>query len=254
MVKNLPNENFFISAFETSKNIILIEGDKNVGYVCMFVKDLLEQYEKINLQQHFGEVDLNENWYIENILDFIKQAEINLPNELSKIITKSNFIWEEKNPEIGVLRLQPKVLKLKEVSFSNISKLTSRGIKSSMKDPIKIVQKILDKIFNHLLFYVENEFNIKFSKWSPSVGGIDEAINRIKDSKVGKWGSSVEIEGDFSDLYSNCNKNLLISSVTRACKLASLSDSSVDYIKLLIECIMNHSFHTLKSLQECLKH
>ena len=220
----------------------MIEGDKNVGYVCMFVKDLLEQYEKINLQQHFGEVDLNENWYIENILDFIKQAEINLPNELSKIITKSNFIWEEKNPEIGVLRLQPKVLKLKEVSFSNISKLTSRGIKSSMKDPIKIVQKILDKIFNHLLFYVENEFNVKFSKWSPSVGGIDEAINRIKDSKVGNWGSSVEIEGDFSDLYSNCNKNLLISSVTRACKLASLSNSSVDYIKLLIECIMNHSY------------
>ena len=49
---NLPNKNFFISAFETGKNIILIDGDKNVGYVCMFVKDLLEQYEKINLQQH----------------------------------------------------------------------------------------------------------------------------------------------------------------------------------------------------------
>ena len=145
----------------------------------MFVKDLLEQYEKINLQQHFGKVDLNKSWYIKNILDFLKQAELNLPNELSKIITKSNFIWEVKNPEIGVLRLQPKVLKLKEVSFSNISKLTSRGIKSSKKDPIKIVQKILDKIFNHLLFYVENEFNVKFSKWSPSVGGIDEAINRI---------------------------------------------------------------------------
>ena len=99
-----------------------------------------------------------------------------------------------------------------------------------MKDPIKIVQKILDKIFNHLLFYVENEFNVKFRKWSPSVGGIGVAINRIKDSKVGIWGSSVEIKGDFSDLYSNCNKNLLISSVTRACKLASLSDNSVDYI------------------------
>ena len=86
-----------------------------------------------------------------------------------------------------MLRLQQKVLKLKEVSFSNISKLTSRGIKSSKKDPIKIVQKILDKIFNHLLFYVENEFNVKFSKWSPSVGGIGVAINRIKDSKVGIW-------------------------------------------------------------------
>ena len=53
-----------------------------------------------------------------------------------------------------------------------------------MKDPIKVIQKILDKLFNHLLYYVENEFNIKYSKWSPSVFGIDEAITRIKESKM----------------------------------------------------------------------
>ena len=111
-----------------------------------------------------------------------------------------------------------------------------------MKDPIKIIQRILDRVFNHLLFHVENEFNIKFGKWSPSVGGIDESINRIKQSKTGNWGNSVEIEGDFSDLYSNCNKNLLISSVKTACKLASLSDNSIDYITLLITCIMDHSY------------
>ena len=30
---------------------ILIEGDKNVGYVCMYIQDLLDQYDKINFQQ-----------------------------------------------------------------------------------------------------------------------------------------------------------------------------------------------------------
>ena len=130
-----------------------------------------------------------------------------------------------------------------------------------MKDPIKVVQQILDEIFNHLLFYVENEFNLKYSKLSPSVCGIDEAISRISDSKTGNWGQSVEIEGDFSDLYSNCNKQLLISSVKRACKLASFIENSIEYIILLIECIMNHSyfkeptgmFKTLKgfSMRDC---
>ena len=200
------------------------------------------QYEKINLQQHFGKVDLDEDWYIRNILDFIKQAEINLPNELSKIKTKSYFRWEGKDSEIGVLRLMPKILKLQEVNHKNVVNLTSRGIKSSMKDPIKTIQKILDRVFNHLLFYIENEFNKKFGKWSPSVGGIDEAINRVKESKSGNWGNSVEIEGDFSDLYSNCNKNLLISSVNKACKLASFSENSINYITLLITCIMDHSY------------
>ena len=135
------------------------------------------------------------------------------------------------------------------MNHKNVVNLTSRGIKSSMKDPIKIIQRILDRVFNHLLFHVENEFNIKFGKWSPSVGGIDESINRIKQSKTGNWGNSVEIEGDFSDLYSNCNKNLLISSVKTACKLASLSDNSIDYITLLITCII----HISRNLQECLK-
>ena len=239
---DLPSENFYETIFKIDNDKILIEGDKNVGYVCMFIADLKKQYEKINFQQHFGKVNIDEDWYISNILDFIKQAELNLPTELSKIIIKSNFKWVDQRPEIGVLRLQPKILKLKEINHANVVNLTSRGIKSSMKDPIKIIQKILDKLFNHLLYYVENEFNLKYSKWSPSVCGIDEAISRIKDSKTGNWGLSVEIEGDFSDLYSNCNKQLLMSSVNRACKFASFSDNSINYINILIECIMNHSY------------
>ena len=31
-----------------------------------------------------------------------------------------------------------------------------------MNDPIKLIQKILDKIFSHLLFYIEQEFHNNF--------------------------------------------------------------------------------------------
>jgi len=100
----------------------------------------------------------------------------------------------------------PKILKMKTISKSNISNLTCRGIKSSMLDPIKLIQKILDNIYSHLLFYIENEFVRLYGKLSPSVTGIDEAITRVKKSKTGEWGNSIEMEGDFGDLYSNCNK------------------------------------------------
>ena len=126
-------------------------------------------------------------------------------NKSSKRIVKScykiNFQKGRKNPEIGVFRLQPKILKLKEINHENVVNLTSRGIKSSMRDPIKVIQQILEKVINHLLYYVEKELILKYTKWSPSVCRIDEAISQINNSKIGNWGQLVKIEGDFSNLY-----------------------------------------------------
>ena len=232
----------FERTFSLGPDKILIEADKNVGYACIYIKDLLDQYEKINCQQHFGLVKITEKWYLNNITLFLSEAQRNIPPELSKIILKSDFAWKEGNSEIGVLRLQPKVLKLKTINHENITHLTSRGIKSSMKDPIKIVQKILDKVFNHLLFYIQEKFQNLFGINSPSVTGVKEAIDRIKQTKTGEWGRSIELEGDFSDLYSNCNEELLIECVSEGCRYARLHESSISYIRLLIKCIMKHSY------------
>ena len=83
--------------------------------------------------------------------------------------------------------------------------LTCRGRKSSTKDPIKLIQIVVDKIYSHLLYYIENELIRLYGKLSPSVTGIDEAIKRVKNSKTGEWGRFVVLEGDFGDLYSSCN-------------------------------------------------
>ena len=49
-----PSESTFIKSFDLPDNLIIREGDKNIGYVCLQTKELLNQYVKINLQQHFG--------------------------------------------------------------------------------------------------------------------------------------------------------------------------------------------------------
>ena len=136
----------------------------------------------------------------------------------------------------------PKILKIKTVSKSNISSLTCRGIKSSMLDPIKLIRNILDKVYRHLLFYIENEFVRLYEKLSPSVTGIDAAITRVKKSKSGEWGSSIEMEGDFGDLYSNCNKDLLEKCIIKAGKIAKLKPESIDYVLKLMKVSMNHSY------------
>ena len=136
----------------------------------------------------------------------------------------------------------PKLQKLKEISMVTIENLTCRGIKSSMKDPIKRVQITLDKIYSHLLYFVEKEFSRIYGILSPSITGIDEAIERIKKSKTGFSGSSIELEGDFGDLYSNCKRSLLESCIIKACKIAKLNYELVNYILNLMKCSINHSY------------
>ena len=118
-----------------------------------------------------------------------------------------------------------------------------------MNDPIKTVQKTLDKIYSHLLHFVELAFANRFNMLSPSVNGIDEAISRVKSSKTGTWGNSIELEGDFRDLYSNCNETLLLSCLKTSCSVASLSSHSFDYIKKLVKCVMRHSYFLEPSIQ-----
>lgn len=185
--------------FKNEKGAIFIESDKGVGYTYIQVSDLKEQYHSINSQQHFVQVRLDEEKYLSDIKDFIKSAKDNLPRELSGIIKPKDFISENKKEGLGALRLMPKILKLKKIDRSEIKNLKCRGIKSSMGDPITVIQKILDKLFNHVLHFQEKEFVKRFGFSSPSVTGVKEAGERIRASTTGPWGSSIEIEGDFRE-------------------------------------------------------
>ena len=118
--------------------------------------------------------------------------------------------------------------------------INRRGKESSMNDPIKLVQKTLDKIYNHLLYFIEKEFNRVYGVLSPSVTRILESIDRIKKSQTGKWGKTIEMEGDFGDLYSNCNKNLLEECIITAGKISNLQNDSIDFILNLMN--LNHSY------------
>ena len=82
----------------------------------------------------------------------------------------------------------PKILKLPVVSPESVSLLKSRGIKSSLNDPIRTVQIILDKVFNHILFFMEQEFATKYSCYSPTVSGVDESLDRLRDTSFERFG------------------------------------------------------------------
>jgi hypothetical protein len=228
--------------FDFDPNVIFLEGDKNVGFVCMTKSDLLDQYDKINKEQCFEQVQLVESEYLTDIAQYIRNAQQFLPNELSHIIPKSCFKHDISHPSLGSLRLMPKILKLKHISPAAVPQLKCRGIKSSMSDPVRCIQLALDHVFNHIIFYQEKHFSTTFGRNSPSVTGVDEAIFRHKKTKIGPFGHSIEVEADFSNLYSFCNMELLKKHVAKGLKLAKITDASKDYIFNLIEVEMTRSY------------
>ena len=106
---------------------MILSADKGLGYTILYEKDVLAQYTAINIKQHFGETNITEDWYISSILDYIGQAKEHLPRELSKIISKKDFEVCIESPKLGILRLLPKILKLKKVDESEVKNLTCRG-------------------------------------------------------------------------------------------------------------------------------
>ena len=55
------------------------------------------------------------------------------------------------------------------------------------------------------------------------------------------WGSSIELTGDFGDVYPNCNKNLVENCILQAYKIAKLNSESLIFIINLMKFSMNHS-------------
>ena len=227
--------------FSLEDDRLIVQSDKNLGFVIMDTVTYLDAYHKINAEQHFVEAPITESWYIENIVNYVKKAAESIPTELSNIIKPSDFDNNIENPSLGHLRLLPKIQKLSKVDHTQVHLLRCRGIKSSLQDPIKIIQKVLDKVYSHLLFYIEGEFNTKYGRMSPSVSGVNEALERIKHLKTGAWGTT-QLDGDFENMFSNCHKELLERHVRHGAELAGLGEDSIQFIFNLIHVNMEHSY------------
>ena len=77
--------------FHFNPDIIFLDGDKNIGFVCMTVKDLMAQYDKVDAEQCFEKVDIEEADYLRDIMSYVRDAKLFLPNELANIVPKSCF-------------------------------------------------------------------------------------------------------------------------------------------------------------------
>ena len=245
--KFVLNESEIRELFEDSDNQIT-QTDKNLGFIKISNEELINQFDKINKKQHFIPANISESEYLEEIKYQKKhiysimpdRAKFKLEPHLLQNLQKTNF----KEQCIGVLRLLPKLGKLKYPDVSCIKDLTSRGIKSSIQDPINDISEILaslsKEVFQNLASYFEKEFNMR----CPVVLGSKETSEILKNETVQSddWCNSVKLSGDMTDMYSNANVNIVIEAYKFAFSLMDISIEEQAFLIILIETVMKYNY------------
>ena len=82
--------------FPLNDGRIIVSADKNLGCCIMEIEHYRQQYDIINNQQHFGKVELDENLYIVQILDYLKYMQKNIPRQLNKLVKPHDFDYDSK--------------------------------------------------------------------------------------------------------------------------------------------------------------
>ena len=100
----------------------------------------------------------------------------------------------------------------------------------------------MSPFYSHLLHHLKLQFISEFRKLSPSVSGVQEALDRLRTTESGSWGTTVQFDANFKNMYSNCNVQLLKNFIKICAGYAGLSEASIYYINNLVDVNMTHSY------------
>jgi len=218
-----------------------LEADKSVGYCLLDNSDILAQYEKINAKQHFVKVDIKEKVYINTTVNFINNIIQVIPAALSPLIPRQlkKPVFDG-NYNIGILRLQPKVLKLKSVNKASINELQCRGIRASVNDPLSILEKILHFILTNIYTRMQQLFRTEFGITITPINGSNLFASQCKSNPSPF--NAIHFEADITDMYSNCNSSMLKNAIAFSCNICEIFPDTFVFLNSIIDYTMANAF------------
>ena len=236
-IKNLFND----------ENSTIVQSDKNLGFVNITNDELLNQFEKLNKKQHFVKATIIEEEYLNEIKKKKLYISSIMPEETKAKLSKKcleNLVKPKKNAEIGTMRLMPKIGKLITPTKESVNELTSRGIKSSINDPINDISEILSTLSKEVFTSLANAFERNFGRKCPVVLGSAQTSNLLKNEKCSNqdWMNSIEMSGDSTDMYSNANKQIVLEAYEFVFQFMDITPQEKSFFRLLIELEMTYNY------------
>ena len=131
-------------------------------------------------------------------------------------------------------------MKLKEVSYEHIKKLTSRGIRAATNDPLAQIEKIIHFITKHFFEKMKISFEEEFNVKIPMVMSTTEFLTRTKTEENDT--SGIHFECDVTDLYSCVSYDMICDAFDFANGFLNYSQECINFIKKIYKIAMNNAY------------
>ena len=229
------------------KGCVVTTSDKNVGISLLPYEWYLKEY-KIQLEKGGHErVELSEH----DCLKYLS-SQINIFHNLCSPEQKKlvDSLWPKENIKkhrIGVLKLVPKVHKLKgtisEVSWND---LPSRPIRGAELDPMRQPSKVLYKLLQKMLQKLKDRYSnlTMYPLKYPVLSGCDDYTHRVDNLRLDTHmlTKTVLLTADFSDAYTETGISRLQESIRMLGELLEIPYFETDVMRKLVNLVFSNCY------------
>ena len=202
-------------------NTIISIADKNVGIALLPTQWYVDEYYRQQDKGGYETIEITEKQCIDNLEFYIKKFKDFCSPE-QRVILKGVWPRTKGEPRIGILKLVPKVHKLKsKITTQSWKELRGRPIRGAEQCPINAPSIALCKLIQGMLGDLKESYqsfapNSILSKLSfPLIKGCDAYSTAINDIKLmtNSFSSTFLLSADFSDAYTLSIKRRLQDSI-----------------------------------------
>ena len=183
---------------EIPKGTILSLADKGLGLVLLPISWYIDQYKVQSQKGGHIQTNMSNDQCLALLRTAIQTFRRSLEDSERQLL---GAVYSKPHPKvaIGVLRLVPKIHKVKTLNTETWKMLPSRPIRGAENCPINPYSKSLCKLLQELHGLVK----AKMSTTYPIILGCEEYANKIHQTKypASQWSMNTLLTADFADAY-----------------------------------------------------
>ena len=233
------------------EDVIVSISDKNLGVCLLPLSWYVKQYSVQCVKGAFQKIEMSEEMCIAYMINEINIFRNVMTSEQQKIV---KTVWPKfppPTPRVGVLKLVPKVHKLKIIAPEYWVDLSSRPIRGGEQCPMNHPSLALCSLLQQMIKDVRavfNEFIIENSYLSfPVLSGCDLFSKLLQGVELeeSQFSTIMLVSADFSDAYTAAKKSRLMESIKVLGQILKYSEELIRLMIMLVDLVFsNIYFHT----------
>ena len=233
---------------EIPEDVVVSISDKNLGVCLLPIPWYVKQYTVQCLKGAFQKVNMTEQMCIAYLQNEIRIFRNVITPEQREIIKKKWPRHPPPTPRIGVLKLVPKIHKLKIIGPDHWMELPSRPIRGGEQCPMNqpsltlcgLLQQMIKDVRNMFHEFIVRNPHLKF----PVLSGCDQFSENLKNMELNcmDFNGIMMVSADFSDAYTAAKKTRLMESIRVLGNLLKYSEPLIRVMVMLVDLVFSNIY------------